>query len=211
MRLSDSVKRGTVTTDDAIKVLNVIESFLVRRAIAGHEPTVLLSVFKRLWSDCSGAPDAELVIQGIRGHKTVVWPGNADVEAAILSRPLYGSSVTRHILMEWNCSLGGDQPKTEPWIEHVLSVKPEKGWFDSFSGEQHDKMKDLLANLLPLSREMNQSLGHSLYSVKKPIYCKDSGFKAARSFGENFSEWNPERLRARSEELASWAVNRWRY
>jgi hypothetical protein len=211
MRLSESVRRGGVSTDDAIKILNVIESFLVRRAIVGHEPTGLHSVFKRLWADCAAAPNAALVIQKIRDHKTVAWPSQDEVHAAILSRPLYGSSVTHHILMEWNRSLGGDQPNTDPWIEHVLPVKPDKGWFNSFTAEQHDKMKDFLANLLPLSQEMNQSLGHSVYSVKRPIYEKDSGFKGARRFAEQFSDWNPDNLHERSKELAAWALDRWPY
>jgi hypothetical protein len=211
MRLSDSIRRGTTATEDAISTLNVIESFLVRRAIVGHEPTGLHSVFKRLWSDCAAAPNAALVVRKIRDHKTVAWPSPDDVSAAILSRPLYGSSVTRHVLMEWNRSLGGDQPSTEPWIEHVLPVKPDKGWFDSFTAEQHDQMKDFLANLLPLSQEMNQSLGRSVYKAKQPIYAADSGFKATRRFAEQFSEWNPKGLRERSKELAAWAVNRWPY
>jgi hypothetical protein len=211
MKLSETVRQGGLSTDDAISILGVIESFLVRRAIAGHEPTGLHSVFKRLWLDCAGAPNAALVIRKIRDHKTVAWPGPKDVEAAILSRPLYGTSVTGHILMEWNRSLGGDQPRVEPWIEHVLPVKPDKGWFDSFKPEQHEKMKDFLANLLPLSQEMNQSLGCSLYSVKRPVYEKDSGFKAARSFAEQFAEWNPETLQHRSEELAAWVISRWTY
>lgn len=131
---------------------------------------VLHSVFKRLWSDCNGAPTTGLVILKIRDHKTVVWPTDDDVKAAILSRSLYGSSVTRHILLEWNRSLGGDQPNIEPWIEHVLPLKTDKAWFDLFTVGQHDDMKDRLANLLPLSREMNQSLGRKAYDAKRPIY-----------------------------------------
>jgi hypothetical protein len=80
-----------------------------------------------------------------------------------------------------------------------------------FRGEEHEKVKDLLANLLPLSQEMNQSLGNSEYTTKRPIYAKDSGFKAARSFAEQYSDWNLKNLQERSEALADWVLKRWPY
>jgi hypothetical protein len=209
MQLSNALKGGTVCAGDGIAVLSIVQSFLVRRAICGHEPTGLHAVFKRLWSDCGGEPTPEKVTQKIRGHKTVVWPTDDDVRTAVLKRPLYGSSIARFVLSEWNRSLGGDQPGIKPWIEHVLPDTPVAGWFEVFTPEQHETMRHLLANLLPLSQEMNQGLGNSLYKDKRPVYCEDSGFKAARKFGEKYSEWTPANLEARSGEIASWAIERW--
>jgi len=211
MQLSNGLKNGTVSEEDGVAVLGIVESFLVRRAICGHEPTGLHAVFKRLWSDCEEAPTAERVTKEIRKHKTVTWPDDDDVRAAVLKRPLYGSSITVFVLTQWNRSLGGDQPGIKPWIEHVLPDTPAAGWFEVFTPEQHEKMRNLLANLLPLSQEMNQSLGNSLYQEKRPVYCEDSGFKAARKFGEKYSDWTPTNLEDRAEEIASWAVERWPY
>jgi hypothetical protein len=84
-----------------------------------------------------------------------------------------------------------------------------KEWFNIFSEKEHQVMKDLLANLLPLSKEMNQSLGNNLYAAKRPVYCEDSGFKGARKFGEANSDWTPKLIEARSVELADWAITRW--
>jgi len=209
MQLSNRLKSGGVSSEDGVAILALIESFLVRRALCGHEPTGLHSVFKRLWSDCEGAPTAANVAAGIRKHRTVVWPGSNDVRAAVISRPLYGSSITNHVLAEWNRSLGGDQPGIPRWIEHVLPDKPDQDWFNYFTPQQHEEMKDLLANLLPLSQEMNQILGNGPYTAKRQLYRDDSGFKAARKFGEEYAEWTPQRLKERSEKLADWAIERW--
>ncbi len=211
MQISNGLKKKEVTPENGLAVLQVIESFLVRRAICGHEPTGLHAVFKRLWTDCNGAPTAVNVTERIREHKTVVWPGDDEVSSAILNRPLYGASVTGYVLIEWNRSLGGDQPVPLPWIEHILPDKPDKEWFSVFTPKQHETMKDLFANLLPLSQEMNQSLGNRPYSAKREVYREDSGFKAARKFGDAYSEWTPDKLETRSTELASWAIKRWRY
>lgn len=206
MRLSNALKNQHVTEEEGVAILGIIESFLVRRAICGHEPTGLHAVFKRLWVDCEGQPTAEKVTKGIRAHRTVVWPTDADVINAVVGRPLYGSSITFHVLAELNRHIGGDQPGTPPWIEHVLPDSPSSEWFAVFTTDEHQSMKDLLANLLPLSQEMNQTLGNGPYVQKRQIYRDDSGFKSARKFAEDYSAWTPQHLRDRSEALASWVV-----
>ncbi len=211
MQLSNSLKSEEVNPVDGIAILDVVESFLVRRAICGHEPTGLHAVFKKLWTECMAMPTAAKVTEEIRKHRTVVWPNNEEVMSAVRGRALYGSSVTGYVLSEWNRSLGGDQPGIPHWIEHVLPDKPDKEWFELFTVHDHEKMRHLLANLLPLSQEMNQSLGNAPYSQKRQVYLNDSGFKATRKFAEEYTTWTPKQLGERSDALASWVVNRWRY
>lgn len=210
MQLSNAAKDGNTSDEVTIEVLKLIEAFLVRRALCGHEPTGLHAVFKRLWADCDASPTAEKVEAAIKQHRTVVWPEDEDVRAAILSRSLYKASITPFVLLEWNRSLGGDQPTVVTWIEHVLPVRPTENWFEVFSHEEHESMKDLLANLLPLSREMNQGLSNGPYAAKRPVYADDSGFKAARKFADEYSTWTPSELLSRSHLLANWAIERWR-
>ncbi len=209
MQLSNAATDGRVSAESAIAVLQLVESFLVRRALCGHEPTGLHAVFKRLWADCDGSPNAGNVEQVIRGHRTVAWPSAEDVINAIANRPLYGSSITQYVLVEWNRYVGGDQPAEQPWVEHVLPEQPADEWWNVFGRDQHGRMKDLLANLLPLSSAMNRELGNKAYSIKRPIYRDDSGFKAARRFADEHEEWTPAKLEERSQMLADWAVERW--
>jgi Protein of unknown function DUF262/Protein of unknown function (DUF1524) len=209
MQLSNASRDQKIDAGQAVAVLSVIESFLVRRAICGHEPTGLHAVFKRLWVDCDESPTAKNVEKTIRSHKTVVWPNDASVREAVINRPLYGSSITAYVLLQWNRQVGGDQPTTKPWIEHVLPDKPVDDWFKLYTHEQHTAMKDLLANLLPLSKEMNQALGNRPYADKKKEYLDDSGFKAAREFAKEHDEWSPEKLGARSKVLSEWVISRW--
>lgn len=210
MQLSNAIKTSAVSETDGIEVLALVESFLVRRAICGHEPTGLHAVFKRLWSDCKGAPTRGSVRDAIREHRTVVWPTKEDVADAVRKRPLYGSGITPYILLEWNRSLGGDQPNVTMWIEHILPDKPSPSWYELFDEkETHPAMKDLLANLLPLSQEMNQGLGNRPFAEKREVYLRDSGFKATREFALNTSQWSPAELAQRGEDLAKWVAQRW--
>lgn len=212
MQLSNSLKENQISEKDAVEVLQLIESFLVRRAICGHEPTGLHAVFKRLWADCSEKPTKNRVNTSIRTHKTVVWPTDDEFKSAIRERALYGSTITPYFLLAYDKSLGGDQPENIPWIEHVLPDKPAKKWFEVFTEEQHANMKDRLANLIPLTEEMNRTISNNPYSeFKREKYLRDSMFKSARDFANRFSEWRPQDIDNRGEELANWATKRWPY
>lgn len=212
MQLAYATSTGNLEPSVAAEILALIESFLARRAICGHEPTGLHAVFKRLWVDCGSAPTAQLVTEHIRKHKTVKWPDSDSVKASIMSRPLYGSAITRHVLIEWNASLGGDPPAdAELWVEHVLPENPDPAWFGVFSKEEHEALKDCLPNLLPLTREMNQELGNKPYAEKRPVYREDSTYKAARKFAEEIPVWDLTAYATRAQVLADWAVERWPY
>ncbi|HYK36912.1 DUF262 domain-containing HNH endonuclease family protein [Alloacidobacterium sp.] len=209
MRLSNRLKADSGSHQDGLEVMSLIESFLVRRAICGHEPTGLHAVFKRLWEDCGGSPNATNVAEGIRKHKTVVWPSGQEVRSCVLQRPLYGSSITTFVLKEWNKSLGGDQPNAKPWIEHILPDTLSEDWKSDFDEEQHKEYKNRLANLLPLSQPMNQGLGNAGYPSKRSVYSHDSMFKGPREFAKEFQTWTPKDLNFRAAKLAEWVVDRW--
>lgn len=211
MQLSRSVKDEAVTEGAACETLEVIESFLVRRAVCGHEPTGLHAVFKRLWVDCKGKPDGEHTEAEIRKHKTVVWPDNKAFASAMEARPLYGAAITPYLLREYDRGLGGDQPSNPHWIEHVLPETPAKEWFQDFTKEQHQQLKDCVANLIPLSKEMNIGVSNKAYSLKRATYTDDSMFKSARQFAKQYDKWTPAELTARAKELGEWCVKRWRF
>ena len=120
MKLARSVLDEEVLETAAAEVLDVVESFLVRRAIAGYEPTGLHAVFKRLWGDLGGDVSALSVSRAIAAHKTVTWPDAAEIMKSIATRPLYGSAITAYLLIEYDASHGGDSHNSIETIEHVL-------------------------------------------------------------------------------------------
>ena len=209
MQLSKAVSDGHVAPDQTIRILDVVESFLVRRATCGHEPTGLHAVFKRLWADCGGEYTSARVRKEISKHKTVVWPSDAEFGNCIKNRPLYGVGITRFLILEYDRSLQGDQPDNVTWIEHVLPQNPDLEWFNYFSRDQAEAMKDRLANLLPLSSEMNISVSNRPYAEKRPRFEKDSMFKSTRMFAQEVDQWTPAALEARATMLGSWAVQHW--
>ncbi|MFL2872546.1 MAG: DUF262 domain-containing protein [Pseudohongiellaceae bacterium] len=211
VQLSNSIVEKKTNKKDALETLACVESFLVRRALCGFEPTGLHAVFKRLWVDCGGAATKSKVISAIKKHKTVAWPDNADVKQAIVKRSLYNSAITPYFLVQYDKSLAGDYPDTMPWIEHVLPTTMSPAWQKDFNKDQHDDLKDTLANLIPLTKEMNIKVGNKGYKEKMKVYEKDSSFKSAREFAKNNTMWTPVDIQSRAVELGDWAVKHWKY
>lgn len=209
MQLTKEMADGSVDFETGIEVLSTVESFLVRRALCGIEPTGLHAVFRRLWTDVRPELNAANVRAKIREKTTVTWPDDEMVIRAIKTRPLYGSAIAPYVIAQYDESLGGDVPSNIPWIEHVLPQTPDASWDTVFDAQQRARMTHLWANLLPLSAKMNVDLRNSAYEKKRPIFLDDAMFKSTRTFAKQFENWTPEQLEARSEQLAKWAIKRW--
>lgn len=211
MKLGRAVLDEEISADVASEVLDVVESFLVRRAISGYEPTGLHAVFKRLWSDLGGDISATAVSKAISSHKTVTWPDADEVKRAIESRPLYGSAITPYLLLEYDTSHGGDAHDTIETIEHVLPQSADADWRQLYGDKYFAEDVDALPNLVPCTGKMNSSLGNQPYSTKRGRFAKDSKFKSTREFSAKFETWNQEAFRTRAAEMGQWAIERWPY
>lgn len=205
---------GVLSSKNANDILERVESFLVRRVVCGYEPTGLHAAFKSLWSDCEGNYSVDNVVEKIKRHYTVKWPDNKEFITNIKTRPLYKVRMTPYILAEWNGNLGGDIPELDSQqIEHVLPDKPDEKsqWNKTWPKHLQNEKKHCLANLLPLSGELNGSIQNDDYSVKRDRYLNDSALKAARVFAQKYERWTPKEFDDRAGELAKWAVKRWPY
>lgn len=209
MKLGRTVLDSNISEQTAADMLDVIESFLVRRAISGYEPTGLHAVFKRLWADIEGNFSAQGVSTAISSHKTVTWPDNDEVKKAIASRPLYGSAITPFLLLEYDFFHGGDTHRSIETIEHVLPQTPDVTWVQVYGDNYVAADKDALPNLVPCTKWMNSSMGNQPYATKKVRFSDDSKFKSTREFSAKFAVWNWEAFRLRAQEMENWAVTRW--
>lgn len=193
----------------ALGSLDTIESFLVRRAICGIEPTGLLGLFRTMWAKVGGHPTKEAVSHTILERLTVEWPDDDRLAEAIRNRPLYGSSVARFAILEYDRSQGQDHPGAFASIEHVMPKSYAESWSPVVSRAEHGKLKHLWANLVPLSKEMNNSVDQWPYEKKRAIFSEESMFASARRLAKENAKWGPVELGRRSDTLVLWAKKRW--
>ena len=210
MRLLKEFENKNVAKKDVIECLEVLESFLVRRAICGIEPTGLLVMFRTMWSLCDNHPTAERIISAINRRSTVEWPSDQRFREAIHTRPIYGAGIARYAVLEYDRSLDGDHPEMEyVTLEHIMPRTYVDGWSKNVNKTQHSKIKDLWANLVPLSKPMNSHVGQDTYEKKRKHFEDASMFISARNLGAEHTDWGEDQIKARSEKLADWATTRW--
>jgi hypothetical protein len=77
------------------------------------------------------------------------------------------------------------------------------------SREEHARVKDTWANLVPLTPEANSQKGNVGWVEAKDFYQRYSLFKSTRNFGANYDSWSLADVEARSTSLADWAISRW--
>ncbi len=139
MMLLNSVEVSKLTSSSACEMIDCMESFLVRRAVCGIEPTGLHAVFKRLWSDLESNFTKTKFFLIIKSHKTVQSPNDEAFKESLIERNLYGSGISNYLLTEWNTQLGGDKILSKGTIEHVLPQTITSYWSNNFNKDQHNK------------------------------------------------------------------------
>jgi hypothetical protein len=203
------VNPEVLSEDSAISILELVEDFLVRRAIIGIEPTGLHAVFKRLWLDLEGTYTAAKTREAINQHVTVTVPTDDQVRTALETRRIYQAGITGFLLKQFDLSLGGDRHDVPYWIEHVYPQNPQAGQWQEF--ESQEQLLHVIGNLVLLSEEMNRDASNLEYSEKKAKIRDNSVFKSARDLVDSNKSWGPEQVKQRSKAIASWALNRWKY
>jgi hypothetical protein len=212
MKLLHELHAGTIDEATACDVLDAQESFLVRRAIVGYEPTGLHTLFKGLWHELT-PPSAEAFVASVKRRSTIQWPTDKAVREAVCDRPLANSKVIRFLMQEYDASLPGDTVHSDLQIEHILpqSFDAAGPWGAVFTKEQHAQTKDTWANLVPLSQSLNASLQDVGYARRRDRYSRESMFLTPRAVASAYEQWTPKTLAHRADALATWTLERWPY
>ena len=88
---------GLLSKSDTAKCLHIVESFLVRRAFSGREPTGLHAVFKGLWQTNKGNPSS--LVSDLQ-TRTIDFPTDDQLRSDITSKPFYGRRLDGYVLAE---------------------------------------------------------------------------------------------------------------
>ena len=201
---------GNIDTNLIVKVINLIESYVVRRGLCGHEQTGMYKIFVSLWRKTKDDFKLKTIRKVIASYTTQPWPTNDELKVGLTKAKVDKARVLYHVLNELEHSLGGDIPANNFTIEHILPRTPNDNYPD-YDEDQIENYTRTLANLIPISGEINSSIQNSPYSEKRGRFLKDSMYKTPRELARRFQTWTPEDVGKRSEYLFEWVKNRWKY
>ncbi|MFG0257913.1 MAG: DUF262 domain-containing protein [Phycisphaerales bacterium JB043] len=207
-----AVRSGDLGDDLGVADCSIVESFMVRRALTGKEPTGLHAVFKVLWKKSGGDPGE--VIDNIVS-KTIEYPDDNQLKHSVTRDAVDTRTILPYVLQELEfshrISIGSDPLSAEDienqTIEHVLPQKLNVSWGGAFTQEQHEKLVGTIGNLVALSGKQNKSLKAKPWSDKRSRYA-GSNWQTTQEVAKA-GTWGPASIKKRTREMCDWILDRW--
>ncbi|EKN48125.1 MULTISPECIES: DUF262 domain-containing protein [Pseudomonas syringae group] len=208
IELLNAFRNGLAGKADTLKCLQIVESFLVRRAIVGLEPTGLHAVFKGLWVK-AGADPVKLKEKIVTG--TIRCPNNQTITETLSTGDMYSRKITKYLLTQreihFNLENGYDNATDDFTVEHVLPQNLTKEWALTFTKEEHKALLHTIGNLVPLTKGQNGRVKDQDW-ISKKSFIKGSNWKITQTAAA-VKSWDKSQILKRAKAFASWAVEEW--
>ncbi|GAA0516027.1 DUF262 and DUF1524 domain-containing protein [Deinococcus depolymerans] len=216
---------GRLTDADLERVLRLLESFLLRRAVLGERTAPLNRFFAALGRELEKAEyvrSLERALVRFQDRDQDGFPSDEAFVAALKTASIYRMNVCKPLLVRLE---RGHSPKEAfendtLTIEHVM---PQNNKADSLSGawqtmlgsdwpEVQRRLVHTLGNLTLTG--YNSELGDRPF-VEKQSLPAPKGYRHSRMLMTrklaDLPEWNEARIQARAEELAQQALSLWSF
>ncbi len=204
---------GSLNAGAAAECLRIVESFLVRRAFSGREPTGLHAVFKGLWKKNKG--DSGSLVGDLQ-TRTIDFPDDEQLNRDIQGKPFFGRRLDGYVLAEIEIASHRTNPITleqlqRITVDHIAPRSLKGAWRDGFSDDDDERklQLDLLGNLIPLSQSDNSTKGTTSWAEARSRLRHETIYRTARTVLDDYDEWGPRQIRERTQQLAALAVKRW--
>jgi hypothetical protein len=189
----------------------LVESFHVRRAVVGMEPTGLHAIFKRLWKDVG--TDVGALRNGLTS-RTITFPNDSEFHEALTRGNLYNRNICRYVLAERERSIEtGDVLAQLPEFEvdHILPQHPDPDstWWDWWDEAEHESLVNTFANLTPMTKSGNSEKSNRDWTDVREWLRGNTAFKQTSDVYLMYDTWTPQDVLRRAGELANWALDRW--
>lgn len=203
---------------DFEKILLYLESYFVRRRLAGVSTKVLGTVFNNLYKQVKEKNTHDLVnglgevLAGFEGSQ--IWPDDESFRQGIINEPLYSKSSTandrvKFLLETVEESLSKERVDPQNLtIEHIMPQKLNNEWGSMLGanpGNAHKKWLHTLGNLTLTG--YNTELSNKPFK-EKLILLRSSNISLNQYF-DNVDVWNEEAIKKRAEVLADKAIKLW--
>lgn len=212
--------REEINGEDLIELLELIETFTVRRIIGRMTTAPLDRFYNQLALE---AFEKENTLETIENFFAENVPNNDEFISNFKDRQHRMNDQTKYLLdtleREHFMNEGTGkriQGRYEVHIEHIaprgtFNAKKYSKWLDylGVTEEEFEELKDTIGNLTLLEKKLNLKASDNPFQQKKEEY-RNSDFKMTEKLLEE-EKWSTERIRNRSEELAKIANQIWSF
>jgi uncharacterized protein with ParB-like and HNH nuclease domain/alkylated DNA nucleotide flippase Atl1 len=218
MKLLELRETGDATDDDVAQALRYIESFLVRRLIAGIPTNNLNRVFQRLPGLLTEAEPVAEAVRTALSPARLYWPSDTELREAIRTRQFYwqGRGPQKKLVLQqladtYHASEQVDLAHKNITIEHVLPQHLTDEWRTELlrdgddPGMLHRELVHTLGNLTLTG--YNSTLGDLPFARKREQLSRTS-IAMNQAIAEQTS-WGKTEIYARADDLSERAITIW--
>ena len=215
IRLYEYHEKDLLSQDEFVRAVELIESYLLRRAVLGLQTRGYWSVFARIAHDLD--PDSvfeslQVELARLRGNNR--FPSDEEFRRGLKEHDLYGLRVCKHILDRLeNVGYQEPSPVQEYSIEHIMpqEIKGERQWQEMLGSnwaECHETHLHRLGNLTLTA--YNSTYSNRPFEEKKSV---QGGFRqSAVRLNEDVRDqtrWTATEMEVRGDRLATRALGIW--
>lgn len=205
LKLLEAHSRGSVSSEDVVSCLAIIESFAVRRAVCGVPTNQLKRIFLSVTKDMAASDVASWLTKTLAvGSSGRRWPKDDEFKEALLRYRAYSQFLDRckFLLERIEEHHGHKEPTTfaTATIEHVMPRTLNDEWREMLGNqvdEVHERWLDTLGNLTLTG--YNSELSNSAFPTKRKLLA-ESHFEMNKWIAAR-QEWTEADIRERSKLL----------
>jgi alkylated DNA nucleotide flippase Atl1 len=222
MMLLERREQGRINSSAVAAGLLTVESFLVRRMLAGVPTNNVNRILNAVPREIGRDEDPVAALQRYLSGARRFWPPDADIRAVVRTQPFYWSGrgpQRSYVLRRIEESYGAPEPvdwvKAKATVEHVMPQKLNDAWRHALSDEAktagmsvdelHDSLVHTIGNLTLTA--LNASLANHPFEKKKEILRK--GALAMNQEIIAAPQWGQAEIHARADGLAERIIRLW--
>jgi hypothetical protein len=209
----EGARSGALDQEAAAHTLRITESFLVRRALIGLEPTGLHAAFKRLWGVTGGDPAQ---VRKELDRATIYFPTDPEVRTKVPLVNMYKRRLAKYIIGEYEREImSGDLLSEEQLssfsIDHLAPQSFKHRWMLEYhlKEEETERLLNSWGNLVPLSTPANSSKGAANWDDARAKLRLETIYSSTKRVLDEHIEWTPDAIEERTRVLTGWALERW--
>lgn len=213
LRVFDAYDVGSLSHEQVLETLDLLESFVIRRSICSMPTNQLRRMLPPVFDAAGGAGSA--FVDGLRKQLGGTrCPNDEAFAAKLATEQLYSTAEKnarlRLILERLELSFNHKEPAdlSGAQIEHVLPQTPTPEWEQEIGDGAEDLSSHLLHTLGNLTlTKYNAELSNKPYEVKQRDFA-NSHFVLNRHFAD-VERWSPDAIVERGRALAQRALGIW--
>jgi hypothetical protein len=207
--------KESISSDEFVRVLRVIENYLVRRFLAGEPTNYHNSMFTSLARDLSltGGQSAA-TLEGALGERN--YPSDNRLRRRLSSNRIYSSGKSKRIAFVFeslNQRFDSDIALAGPaTIEHIMPQRLSAEWrthLDDSWQEVHRDFLHTIGNLTIVTQDWNtRKLSNKPFAEKRKEL-KRHGIHLNSRYFDDILSWDASAIKTRADYLAGLALDVW--